>query len=110
MDSSIAEGRDYGMLGRRIRALRIAAGVSQSELARETGIDQPKLSRIEDGQRRIQAEELLAILQALGVDAMALSDPAAFEEAIDRLQRRQRELLVASFDGRYERQVAAVAV
>ena len=50
----------------RIETARSAAGVSQRDLARRTGISQSTLSRITRGKREATLPELLAIAEATG--------------------------------------------
>jgi transcriptional regulator with XRE-family HTH domain len=45
-------------LAKRIKSLRTGKGLTQSELARMTGIDQAEISRIEQGTRRISTDDL----------------------------------------------------
>ena len=55
-------------IGDRIRAARLAAGVSQTELAKCSGIWQPWLSRIESGyQKDVQTTTAERIADALGI-------------------------------------------
>jgi transcriptional regulator with XRE-family HTH domain len=49
-------------------AIRRARGLSQVELAARLGKEQPFISRIERGERRIDVIEFYAIALALGVD------------------------------------------
>lgn len=51
----------------RIRAWRELKGLSQAEVAEATGMPQSKISRIENGQTAVRAEELEAIAKALGL-------------------------------------------
>jgi len=48
-----------------IRAQRVAAGMSQSALARAAGVSQPNLSAYENGRRRPSPEVLAPITEAL---------------------------------------------
>lgn len=48
-----------------IRAIRIAKGVSQNELARRTGLFQPIISRFEKGESNPKLSTVLLILKAL---------------------------------------------
>jgi transcriptional regulator with XRE-family HTH domain len=54
-------------LGRTIAEARILAGVTQSTLAEETGIDRTYLSRMENGLDSIQLERLFHVFRSLGV-------------------------------------------
>lgn len=52
-----------------LAALRGAAGLSQSALAAELGVDQAAVSRVEAGNRRLELAEAFAWLEALGRSA-----------------------------------------
>lgn len=54
-------------VGARVRALREGRRWSQTELARELGLSQPRLSQIERGQGSFSAEQLLRILELFNV-------------------------------------------
>lgn len=53
-------------LGRRIRAARESAGLSQSELARRAGVHRVTLGRIESGEGMPTAETVARIVRAIG--------------------------------------------
>jgi transcriptional regulator with XRE-family HTH domain len=55
------------LLGQRVRAARIAAGLKQEELAQHIGVDQPTISRFEKG-RDIGSILLTKIAEATGKD------------------------------------------
>lgn len=55
-------------VGRRIRELREATGLSQEEFARRAGFARPFFGRIERGTQNISIETLGRIAVALGVD------------------------------------------
>jgi DNA-binding XRE family transcriptional regulator len=64
--------RPYGAidgvkLGRRVRELRLAAGLTQAELARRTGIHRPNIARVEAGRHTPSLETLARLAQAIGV-------------------------------------------
>ena len=52
-------------IGQRIRAHRLDQQVTQTELARQIGIQQSDLSRMEKGEYRVSLDILFRILQAL---------------------------------------------
>ena len=63
-------------IGRRIKALREERGLSQDELAEVLGVkDRQTVSAMENGARRVRAEELLAIVERLGVPLDYFTDP-----------------------------------
>lgn len=66
-------------LGRRIAAARAEAGMTQASLATRSGIERTALVRIELGERKISATELVAIADALDrpVDGFFFESPAA---------------------------------
>jgi DNA-binding XRE family transcriptional regulator len=70
-------------LGARVLQQRLAAGLTQSQLAAVSGIAQADISRIERGLSNPTAETLHAIAGPLGVtlDLVPSQDPAAWAEA-----------------------------
>jgi excisionase family DNA binding protein len=66
--------RDRQRAGRRLRALREAAGLSQLALAAASGLTHESLSRLEKGRQAPAAETMHKLVRALGVD------PARFVE------------------------------
>lgn len=71
-DKSMSDGATNGaidgvMLGRRIRELRLAAGLTQAELARRTGIHRPNIARVEAGRHTPSLETLARLAHAIGV-------------------------------------------
>jgi len=65
-------------IGRRLRDLRAARGLSLSALARAAGVGKATLSGLENGTRNPTIETLYAIAAALGVPMSALTlDPGA---------------------------------
>lgn len=54
-------------LGARLRALRVAAGLTQAELARRTGINRPNIARVEAGRHTPSLETLSRLASAIGV-------------------------------------------
>lgn len=63
-------------LGKRMRQLRVAAGLTQAELARRTGIHRPNIARVEAGRHTPSLETVARIAQAIGVSpTKVLSGP-----------------------------------
>lgn len=56
-------------MGRRIRAARTAAGLTQAELADRTGMSRPNVTNIEAGGQELPAGRLVAVAAALGTTA-----------------------------------------
>ncbi|MFW6049879.1 MAG: helix-turn-helix domain-containing protein [Myxococcota bacterium] len=58
---------DGARLGARLRELRLAAGLTQAELARRTGIHRPNIARVEAGRHTPSLETLARLASAIGV-------------------------------------------
>ena len=58
---------DGAHLGARLRELRLAAGLTQAELARRTGIHRPNIARVEAGRHTPSLETLARLASAIGV-------------------------------------------
>ncbi len=64
------------LIGKRIKALREARNLSQDELAHLLGFkDRQTVSAIENGVRRVKAEELVTAVHSLGVSLDYFTDP-----------------------------------
>ncbi len=59
---------EYRELLRRLKAARLAAGLTQEEVAKQLGKTQSFISRSESGDRRIDIVELQAIIRVYGLD------------------------------------------
>ncbi len=59
-------------LGARVKELRLAAGLTQAELARRTGIHRPNIARVEAGRHTPSLETLDRLAQAIGVPTTQL--------------------------------------
>lgn len=55
------------IFGKRVKAMRMQKGISQSELAHSIGISQAHMSNIENGHSNITLENLFALHDILGV-------------------------------------------
>jgi DNA-binding XRE family transcriptional regulator len=66
-DSEMSSDVDGVRLGQRLRALRLAAGLTQAELARRTGIHRPNIARVEAGRHTPSLETLARLAAAIGV-------------------------------------------
>jgi transcriptional regulator with XRE-family HTH domain len=56
-------------IGLKIRQLREDAGLSQDELAKQLNISRPSVSQIENGERHVTADEVVALTRVFNVDA-----------------------------------------
>lgn len=70
----------YESLGRRIRAARLRAGISQDELARRVRLTRTSITNIERGRQQIQVHTLYAIAKAVDARPATLL-PVAEEPA-----------------------------
>lgn len=75
-------------LGARLKALRLAAGLSQRELAAEVGVTFPHISKVETGREQASAELIGRIAEAVG------ADPAELLLLADRLPDDLRDQVV----------------
>jgi transcriptional regulator with XRE-family HTH domain len=62
------------MVGDNIRRLRLAAGLSQAELADRMGVDRAYISGLEQGQRNPTVISLWHVAKALGVSMRSFFD------------------------------------
>lgn len=62
----MSAARSGGPFPNYVSAERAAAGLSQADLAKASGIDRPWLSRIESGQTLASPKQLDALCEALG--------------------------------------------
>lgn len=62
------------IIGSNIRKYRIAAGISQEELAARMNVDQAYISRLVAGQKNITIVTLQLIAESLKVDVKILCD------------------------------------
>jgi transcriptional regulator with XRE-family HTH domain len=62
----------YAIFLRALVAARKDAGVSQVELARRVGRDQPFISLVENGVRRVDLIEFYVLARGIGTDPIAL--------------------------------------
>src|SRR5437667_3895398 len=69
-------------LGEALRRLREAAGLNQRELARRTGWQQPKVSRLENGHTVPSDDDIAAWVRVVGADESAQTELANLAEQI----------------------------
>ncbi|WP_369201339.1 helix-turn-helix domain-containing protein [Streptomyces sp. PU-14G] len=67
------------LVRKRIRALRVAQGLSLEELASRAALSQSSLSRIENGRRRLALDQLVTLARALDTTLDQLVETAADE-------------------------------
>jgi transcriptional regulator with XRE-family HTH domain len=71
-DDAAAAQRFREEVGRRIRTAMLAAGLNHRKLAELAGIDRSIITRLINGERRANADQLLKLAEALGVHAANL--------------------------------------
>lgn len=69
------EGTSAERIGARIREIREAKGISQTDLGRAVGLNGDRMQKYEKGYRKPKPELLKQIANALGVSTYALLDP-----------------------------------
>ena len=62
-------------IGKRIRTIREARGLSQSQLGERVGLNADRIQKYENGARKPKKELLKQIARALDVQTMAIADP-----------------------------------
>jgi transcriptional regulator with XRE-family HTH domain len=77
---------DLEMLGKRIKAARKAAGLSQFQLAQRVGIQQSRISKLEKGQVSLSIEGLAKVARELSVSLDKLTVPEIIAEAPGKYQ------------------------
>ncbi len=82
-------------IGGRLRQLRKDRGLTQAELARQIGIQQSDLSRMEKGEYRVSLDNLFKILGVFNLDlADFFGEPhATAEQAQQPLSRQDMKIL-----------------
>jgi transcriptional regulator with XRE-family HTH domain len=83
VERSVMSDDRLRVVGREVRRLRLAAGLSGVELARRAGVPQPTVSRVETG-RRVSDAEVVALFSVLGLE------PGELERWADDPPGRQR--------------------
>jgi transcriptional regulator with XRE-family HTH domain len=76
-----------GLVRKRLRALRVAQGLSLEELATRAHLSQSSLSRIESGRRRLALDQLVILARALDTTLDQLVENAADDVVISPMTR-----------------------
>ena len=71
-EQAIERAQRRAAFGATIKRLRLAAGLTQEQLALDAGIDRPFLVQIENGKRSLLVERIDDLAEALGVTNGAL--------------------------------------
>ena len=72
----------YAKLGKRIKDLRERSGINQQRLAEMLNISRPAVSQIENGDRKISADELVKLAEAFHISVEALLDSERLPEVV----------------------------
>jgi transcriptional regulator with XRE-family HTH domain len=64
--------RFIGLVGRRVRARREAAGITQSQLERDAGLQPASIAGLERGEQDVEMYDLHRVAGVLGVDLREL--------------------------------------
>jgi len=75
-----AQERPAATLGRNLKKLRTASGLSQEELAARAGLHRTYVSSVERGKRNLSLESIYALASALRCDPRELLAPPDGEE------------------------------
>ena len=76
--------QEAASVGSRLRKLRRQRSLTQSELARQIGIQQSDLSRMEQGEYRVSLDNLFKILAVFDVDITEFFNGAQRQESTSR--------------------------
>lgn len=71
----ITEEDAASRIGRRIRKIREARGMSQSQLGELVGLNADRIQKYENGARKPKSDLLKKIASVLGVSSLAIADP-----------------------------------
>ena len=70
---------DAKIVARLLRAMRVAAGLRQADVASALGVPQSYVSKCESGERRVDIVELFRYCEACGSDFRSCADRLARE-------------------------------
>jgi transcriptional regulator with XRE-family HTH domain len=79
----------YARLGKTIKKFREAAGLNQQKLAQLLGVLRPTISQIENGERKLTADELVKLSKIFNVSIEVLIDPTKEPQVV--LERETEE-------------------
>ena len=102
---SSAESGATGVLARKSKGLRLAAGLTLSELSVRSGISQSTLSKIENGQLSPTYEKILALSNGLGVDVAELFSDAPTGGPVGRREVTRKGQGITHSSAQYDYEV-----
>jgi len=96
IDGNLSDEAVLEELGRRLRKSRLAANLTQEQVAEEAGISMPTINKLEHG-KPVQILTLIRVLRVLGqLDGLEAALPEPEPRPIDLFRRRGRERQRAS--------------
>jgi transcriptional regulator with XRE-family HTH domain len=100
--STVFRMRPVKLIGRKIRQLRKAHNLTQTELSARVGIQQSDLSRMEKGEYRVSLDTLFRILSEFQMSFGEFFDEMARESLSDRDMRLVHDFQTLDEDSRSE--------
>jgi transcriptional regulator with XRE-family HTH domain len=88
----------YVEFGRRLRAAREKAGLSQAQLGRLAGLSRPAISNIEAGRQHVALEQIYQFAEALDTSPSALMPEVASATDRARIPGLDREIARQGLD------------
>ena len=98
MQDGAASGAVYRAIGQRIRDVRIAKRIVQSDVADEARLTRQSVANIERGRQRFMVHTLLDIARALGVqpsDLLPADPPNRVPVDLDNISPTAREFVLS---------------
>ncbi|MEV6283123.1 helix-turn-helix domain-containing protein [Kribbella sp. NPDC051770] len=87
---------DWTKLGSALHAARHRQRLSQEEVAQRAGVSRSWLARVEAGHRGVEFEQLLRLVEALGL-SLALTDSKTANRAVDAEGLEAARLIAATY-------------
>lgn len=69
---NLEENRIYALVGKRIKAYRVAAGITQADLAHSLTLQRTSITNIEAGKQKLLLHQLYKICSALNIEVDVL--------------------------------------
>lgn len=82
----------YSKLGKRTKDLRERLGINQQRLADALGVSRPSISQIENGERKISADELVKLSEIFHLSIESLLDMKREPEVILKEEKKKEEI------------------
>jgi len=82
----------YVEFGRRLRAARGEADISQAHLGRAVGLSRASIANIEAGRQHVALDQLFDFARALGIETTALLPSSTLDTPVTRVPGLDREV------------------